>query len=119
MPLVDIGLEINANYPKWVFGDNVYASLEACKTRYLSKTYGNLDYDNLPDSHRLIINALKDYGITSELKYINESILCEIEDNLKIRYSTYDVLKVIERLSNTSETNRRFYYLIMRKYVNM
>lgn len=119
MPLVDIGLEINANYPKWVFGDSIYASLEACKTRYLSKTYGNLDYDNLPDSHRLIINALKDYGITSELKYINDSIFCEIEDNLKIRYSTYDVLKVIERLSNTSETNRRFYYLIMRKYVNM
>lgn len=119
MPLVNIGLEIHDNYPNWVFGDNVYASLDECKSRYLSKTFGYLDYDNLSDSHRLIINALRDYGITSELKNINESILCEIEENLKIRYSTYDVLKVIERLSNNSETNGKFYYKIMRKYVNM
>ena len=64
-----------------------------------------------------IINALKDYGITSELKSLNKSILSEIEHNLKTRYSTYDVLKVIDRLSDTSSLNRNFFFRIKMKYL--
>ena len=84
---------------------------------YQKKAYGKRDYDSLSDSHKLIINALKDYGITSELKSLNKSILSEIEHNLKTRYSTYDVLKVIDRLSDTSSLNRNFFFRIKMKYL--
>lgn len=117
MPLVNIGLDIHNNYPDWHFGNNIYDTLVKCKKMYQKKAYGKLDYDSLSDSHKLIINALKDYGITSELKSLNKSILSEIEHNLKTRYSTYDVLKVIDRLSDTSSLNRNFFFRIKMKYL--
>ena len=59
MPIVNIGLEIKEKYNDWDFGENVIKSLEDCKSKYYTKTYGKLNVDGLPESHRLIINALK------------------------------------------------------------
>ena len=47
MPIVNIGIELRDRVPNWSFGKNVISSIEACKSRYYTKTYGDLDVDNL------------------------------------------------------------------------
>lgn len=42
MPIVNIGLEIKEKYNDWDFGENVIKSLEDCKSKYYTKTYGNI-----------------------------------------------------------------------------
>ena len=42
MPIVDIGMLIAEEYPNWMFGLNVYQSIEDCNRRYLEKTMANL-----------------------------------------------------------------------------
>lgn len=109
MPIVNIGLEIKEKYNDWDFGENVIKSLEDCKSKYYTKTYGKLNVDGLPESHRLIINALKDYGMIGMLQHLNEEMLIEIEKCLNVRYSTIDVLKAINTLSTSSGKYRDFF----------
>lgn len=117
MPIVNIGLELYEHKSDWVFGKNVIESLEACKSRYYTKTYGNLDIDDLSEAQRLVINAMKDYGMTSSLKNLNVDILNEIVDQLNIRYSTTDVIKAINFLANNSEHNKNFFKDLKRRYL--
>lgn len=117
MPVVKIGLEINDANSNWKFGLNVVESLEECKRKYYSKTYGSLDVDGLSETHMRIIGAMKDYGMMSVIKNINVEILDELESCLNIRYSTIDVLRAIEYLSIHSEKNKNFYLDIKRKYI--
>lgn len=117
MPLVNIGLEIKEKYPDWHFGKNVIESLEDCKNKYYTRTYGRLNIDDLSDRHKLIISAMKDYGMTSIIKNLNEAILHEIESCLNVRYSTIDVLRAINYLANNSDKNRDFYLEIKKKYM--
>ncbi|MBQ8028187.1 MAG: DEAD/DEAH box helicase [Clostridia bacterium] len=117
MPIVNIGLELYEQKRDWVFGKNVIESLEACKSRYYTKTYGNLDIDNLSENQRLVISAMKDYGMTSSLKSLNTEILDEIVDQLNIRYSTTDVIRAINYLANSHSKNRSFFIDLRRKYL--
>ena len=117
MPIVNIGLELYEQKRDWVFGKNVIESLEACKIRYYTKTYGNLDIDNLSENQRLVISAMKDYGMTSSLKSLNTEILDEIVDQLNIRYSTTDVIRAINYLANSHSKNRSFFIDLRRKYL--
>lgn len=117
MPIVNIGLEIKEKYNDWDFGENVIKSLEDCKSKYYTKTYGKLNVDGLPEAHRLIINALKDYGMIGILQHLNEEILIEIEKCLNVRYSTIDVLKAINTLSTSSGKYREFFRELKRKYM--
>lgn len=116
MPVVNIGLDIKAVYNTWEFGNNVLSSIEECRQKYYSKTYGELDIDNLSDAHLRIISAMKDYGMTSSIKTINTEILNEIQNCLNTRYSTIDVLRAIDLLSKRSEKYRKFYLDIKTKY---
>lgn len=109
MPLVNIGLEIKEKYPNWHFGKNVVASLDDCKSKYYTRTYGGLDIEDLSNEHKLIISAMKDYGMMSILKNLNEEILNEIENCLDVRYSTIDVLRAINYLALNSKKNKDFY----------
>lgn len=117
MPLVNIGLEIKGKYPNWHFGKNVIESLDDCKSKYYTRTYGGLNIDDLSDEHKLIISAMKDYGMMSVLKNLNEEILDEIENCLNVRYSTIDVLRAINYLAQNSDGHKDFYSEIKKKYM--
>lgn len=117
MPIINIGLEIKDKYQDWKFGVNVIASLEECKNKYYKKTYGSLSVDDLSESHRLIISALKDYGMTGVLKNLKTEILDEIENCLNVRYSTIDVLRAIDFLAKTSNNHRDFFNDLKEKYI--
>lgn len=118
MPVVNIGLDVRENFSLWEFGENVITTLEDCKKKYYKKTFGSLDMENLSDSHVRIIGTLRDYGMTNIIKNLNMDILNEIESRLNIRYSTVDVLRAIEYLSQNSVKNRAFYIEVRNKYIN-
>ena len=117
MPLVNIGLEIKAKCPNWKFGAKVIESLEECKSKYYAKTYGGLNVDELSDSHKLIIGAMKDYGMVRALKNLNGEILDEIQSRLNVRYSTTDVLRAINYLAQNSQKYKDFYVDLKKKYM--
>lgn len=114
MPIVDIGMLIAEEYPEWKFGQNVYESIEDCNRRYLEKNYGNLDYYSLSDGQKKIIAALKDYGMERAVDGLTTDILSEIESELNIRCSAYDILQAYKRLAEKSQYRR--YYQKMIKY---
>lgn len=117
MPLANIGIEIKEKCQDWGFGTNVLASLEECKSKYYTKTYGSLNVDDLSESHRLIIGAMKDYGMTGVLKNLNVGILDEIESRLNVRYSTIDVLRAINYLAKHSNDYKDFFIDLKKKYM--
>lgn len=117
MPLVNIGLELNEHFTDWGFGKNVISSLELCKSKYYTKTYGNLNVDDLSDSHRLVINAMKDYGMTGVIKSLKLEILDEIVNQLNVRYSTTDVIRAINYLAIHSERNKSVFRDLKRRYL--
>lgn len=117
MPIVNIGLEINEHYNDWNFGENVVDSLELCKNKYYTKTYGTLNVDDLSESHKLVINALKDYGMNGILKNLNVDILDEIVAQLNIRYSTTDIINAINYLAKHSKQYKNFFNDVKKKYL--
>jgi hypothetical protein len=117
MPIVNIGLELKENNSYWEFGNNVIESLEECKRKYYKKTYGSLDVEQLSETHMRIIGAMKDYGMMNIIKSLNVEILNEIENCLNVRYSTIDVLRAIEYLSNNSDKHRSFFLEVKNKYM--
>ena len=118
MPVINIGLDLKQLNDDWPFGNNVIESLEECKKKYYIKNYGSLDIDNLSESHKSIINAMKDYGMTNSIKNLSLDILSEIEGRLNIRYSTSDVIRAIDYLSNNSINNQNFFKNLKDKYID-
>lgn len=118
MPIINIGLDLKQLNDNWPFGNNVIESLEECKKKYYIKNYGNLDIDNLSESHKSIINAMKDYGMTNSIKNLSLDILSEIEGRLNIRYSTSDVIRAIDYLSKNSINNQNFFKNLKDKYID-
>lgn len=117
MPVVNIGLELNEHMNNWPFGENVIDSLEMCKSRYYTKTYGSLNVEDLSESHRLVIGAMKDYGMTGILKNLSVEILDEIVERLNVRYSTTDVIRAINYLANHSVRYQSFFKDVKRRYL--
>lgn len=117
MPVVNIGIELREEYENWMFGTNVIASLVKCRSKYYAKTYGSLNVDDLSETHRLIIGAMKDYGMTGMLKNLNVGILDEIESRLDVRYSTIDVLRAIDYLAQNSTNHKNFFADLKKKYM--
>ncbi len=119
MPVVNIGLEIRDRCQNFCFGNNVLESIEECKTKYNFRTYGTLRFDELSDMRKKIISAMKDYGMVNHIKDVDEEKLGEIEMCLGSRYSTFDVLNAIKRLSkeSVSENNKKFYSQLVHQYM--
>lgn len=115
--VVKLLIEIKAKCPNWKFGRNVIESLEDCKSKYYAKTYGGLNVDDLSQAHRLIIGAMKDYGMIGVLKNLNAEILDEIESCLNVRYSTIDVLRAINYLAQNSNNHGSFFADLKKKYM--
>lgn len=118
MPIVNIGLDIYDSNSDWNFGENVIETLEECRQKYYRKSYGSLDIDKLSEAHMSIISAMKDYGMTNSIKNLSVDILNEIEARLNIRYSTSDIIRAIEYLSEKSINNKKFYANLKDKYIN-
>ena len=117
MPVVNIGLELKDHVDDWPFGSNVVDSLEKCKSKYYTKTYGSLNIDDLSQEHIHIIGAMKDYGMTGILKRLNVEILNEIVLRLNVRYSTSDVIKAINYLANYSDRHQSFFKDVKKRYL--
>ena len=117
MPIVNIGLDINDSNSDWAFGANVIETLEECRQKYYRKSYGSLDVDNLSESHKSIISAMKDYGMTNSIKKLSIDILNEIEERLNVRYSTSDIIRAIEYLAINSKDNKLYFTELKNKYI--
>lgn len=117
MPIVNIGLELKEHDADWCFGEYVTESLEKCRSKYYTKTYGSLNVDELSESHKLIISALKDYGMTGILRNLSIEILDELSDRLNVRYSTTDVIRAIKYLAIHSKNHKTFFKDLERKYL--
>lgn len=117
IPILNIGMDIKVKYPSWTFGENVYESIEECRTKYYNKTYGELNVDNLSEEHMRIVSALKDYGMLTILKKMNAEILDEINEKLGRRYSTIDIIRAINQLAQTSNEHREIFQKMKRKYL--
>ncbi len=116
MPIVDIGMLIAEEYPNWMFGLNVYQSIEDCNRRYLEKNYGKLDYNLLSEGQKKIVVALKDYGMERAVEGLTIVILNEIESELNVRCSAYDILQAFNRLAEKSQ-NRGYYQRMIKCYL--
>lgn len=99
------------------FWKNVVESLDDCKSKYYTRTYGGLNIDDLSNEHKLIVSAMKDYGMTSVLKNLSEEILDEIEKCFNVRYSTIDVLRAINNLAQNTGIHKDFYSELKKKYM--
>ena len=117
MPIVNIGIELKEHNANWGFGNNVISSIEECRKKYYSKTYGVLEVEDLSEKHKLVISAMKDYGMNNVLKNLTVDILDEIISKLNVRYSTVDIIRAIDNLSKTSKNNKAFFRDLKRRYM--
>lgn len=117
MPIVNIGLDIYDSNFDWKFGTNVIETLKECRQKYYKRSYGSLDVDNLSEAHMSIISSMKDYGMTNSIKNLSVDILNEIEARLNIRYSTSDLIRVIEYLAINSKDNKLYFTELKNKYI--
>ena len=116
MPIVNIGLAINEAYPDWAFGDYVLYDIKDCYKRYIDKNYGKLNYSTLSEGQKKIIATLKDYGMERALNELDEKKLREIESELNVRCSAFDVMQAFKRLSISSQ-EKDFYKNMVRYYL--
>jgi len=116
MPIVDIGMLIREKYNDWDFGMNVFDSIEDCEKRYIEKNFGKLDYYSLSDGQKKIVAALKDYGMKRAVDGLTSKILLEIESELNVRCSAYDILQAYKRLAKKSKYSA-YYQKIINYYL--
>ena len=116
MPIVDIGMLIREEYNDWEFGKHVFHSIEDCEKRYIEKNFGKLDYYSLSDGQKKIVAALKDYGMERAVDGLTSKILLEIESELNVRCSAYDILQAYKRLAKKSQYSA-YYQKIINYYL--
>ena len=117
-PIVNIAKDIQDKYPSWQFGENVIETIRDFRKKYFNKFFGMSDFDNLSENEKNILLTLREYGINIIDMKIDKAILSEITGYLNKRYSTYDIMKVILKLSNSDSVNKNTYKKIVSKYIN-
>ena len=73
-----------------------------------------MDFYSLSDGQKKIVAALKDYGMERAVDGLTEGILREIETELNVRCSAFDIMQAFRRLAEKSQF--RGYYQKMIKY---
>lgn len=86
--------------------------------RYNRKIIGLTNYDQYSEEQKIILQALKDYGIIINNNVINLDMIIEIENNLNIRYSTYDIINSIRFLAENSKENKVKFTNIKTRYID-
>ena len=117
LPIVKICNELTKDFSDWTFGPNILEAVNDFNKRYTNKFFDIPNYENFTEEQKTILQTLKEYGIATNASIINHEMIIEIESTLKIRYSTYDILKAIEFLSINSVNNKLKFYEIKRKYL--
>ena len=114
-PIVNIGKDIMEKYPKWPFGKNVKEIINDFNKKYYSVIYGISNLDDYSDNEKKILMTLREYGINIK-ELVNHEMLKEIEENLNIRFSTYDIVNIIKKLTTNSRKYKNSFNEIMDKY---
>ena len=117
LPIMTIGKTISEYQGDWIFGKNVKETIKYFFNGYYNIFYG-INIDKLSDNQKKIMMTLKEYGIAIKEVKINSEILDELESELNVRFSTYDVIKAINKLSKGNSKNKNIYLYILNKYIN-
>lgn len=113
LPIAKIARIIYEWNPEWDFGNNVIETMKLFWERYNSHILSVYDYDKFTEEQKIILQSLREYGIQIKRNIINHEMIKEIENQLNVRYSTYDIINAIRRLSEKSVKNRLNF-----KYIN-
>lgn len=116
IPIMKVGKAIIDNCSNWAFGKNVKNTITLFFDRYYQFQYG-ISVDNFTDNQRKILETLKEYGVSLKEIEINDEILKEIESELNVRYSTYDVIHAIIKLASEKGKYQNVYKFIRKKYI--
>lgn len=117
LPIMNVGKTIKESLYNWNFGENVLDTIKDFFERYFNVFYG-FNLDNFDDNKKKIIITLKEYGISLINIGINKDMLEEIELELNSRFSTYDVINSIRKLSLKSNRFSEIYRYILKNYVD-
>ena len=83
----------------------------------ITNTFHNDDnIEDYSDNEKKILMTLREYGINIK-ELVNQEMLKEIEANLNVRFSTYDIVNAIKKLSTNSKKYNNNYYEIIEKYI--
>lgn len=118
LPIVNIGLDIHSQNKEWIFGNNVLESLQEVSDRYNKKIFSKLNVDELTESQIKILDTLKDYGLNTFLKKVTLEILQELDSSLNVRYSTYDIIRLLKKFANSASPNNEIYQEIVKNYLS-
>lgn len=117
LPIASIAKDIQEEYPSWGFGKNVVESITSFRKKYYETFFGMPDFDELSQNEISIMTTLKEYGVNIIDAEINKAILAEIDNHLNKRYSTYDIMNAIKKLSRSESSHIKIYKKIVSKYI--
>lgn len=117
-PIVRIGIDLYETYPNWNFGKNVIELIQSFIEKYNKKILGLVNLEQYSEEQKLILQSLKDYGIIINKNTINISMVKEIEEQLNVRYSTYDIINSIKYLSENSKYNQKKFVFLKNMYID-
>lgn len=116
-PIAKIAIELYEWNELWDFGNNIINSVNVFMDRYNKLIIGLDNYNQFTDEQKIILQALKDYGIIINNDTLNLEMIKEIDEHLKIRYSTFDIINTIRFLSENSNIKEK-YLKIIKNYID-
>ena len=116
-PIARIARDIYEAIPDWPFGNNIKNILKSFLQRYYRCSFNVENFDDFNDDEKAVFSSLKELGLNIQKLGINKEMVDEIINELNVRYSMYDVVQAIKRLSTNSK-NKKVYKEILNKYLD-
>lgn len=116
-PIARIAKDISDAIPDWPFGNNIIQIVRSFLQRYYRFAFNVQDFDNFSDDEKAVLSSLKELGLNIQKLGVNKEMVDEIVSELNVRYSMYDVVQAIQRLSNGSK-HKKVYKEILNKYLD-
>ena len=116
-PIALIAKDIYENIPKWPFGKNVIEIIKAFLQRYHTFAFGIDDYESLDENEIAVLLSLKELGLNINAINIGKEMVDEIIVELDSRYSMYDIVNALKRLSKNSK-HKKTYNEIINRYLD-
>lgn len=116
-PIARIARDIYETIPDWPFGKNIINILKSFLQRYYRCSFNVENFDDFNDDEKAVFSILKELGLNIQKLGINKEMVDEIINELNVRYSMYDVVQTIKRLSTNSK-NKKVYKEILNKYLD-
>lgn len=115
LPVMKAGRIISEYQKDFAFGANVKYFIDYFFENYNKKIYGPA-YSKLSDKQKHILDALREYGVPVREFTSSENVVVEIEKQLNVRYSTYDVINAMRALSARRDDVGRKCWDILKRY---